>query len=276
MAKRNHRCTSRIGQVSLRLENRDWSKCVGVQPLVSDGGFVRNSHLFFTCRGVPDNWKPSDKYEFIQRVAVRKRIGEDNAAIMEHLVPDALIEREVLSTICDYGKAFAHPKRLYGEDYGSCNWRKEIAAILYYQMKYIRLCTLGGANANFIVSSDTEQIPKLFFPVPVQRIIVGENLLDRNTIIVGASPNCVYANPIAACPILPREGITKFCEENGFDLERIVFDPTKKYPMIEQQLDWYEIYKLYIENVGVESWYIERFNDFKNIADYYSIIRFAS
>lgn len=274
-AKRHHRCTSRTAQVSLRLAGRDWSKCVGIQPILTERGFIRNSHLFFTCRGVPDDWTVNDRYRFIQKVAVRKRMGDDNQVILDNLIPDERIGDEVLNHIWEYGKIYSHPKRIYGSDYGTVSWQREMAAILYYQMKYIRLCTFGGTNANFIITSDTEHVPKLFFHNPIQRIIVGQDKLDKHTVIVGASPNCVYANPLVACPIIQKEDFDDFCEENEFDVKSIAFDKKKKFPMIEQQLDWYELYKLYIENRGVKSWYIERFTDFNNIGDYYAIIRFA-
>lgn len=274
-ARQHHRCTSRTSKVNLALEEGGILNCVGIQPILSDNGFIRRSHLFFTCRTADKDWLRTTDYRFHQSVAVRRRVGIENSVIVENLVEDSAVRFEVLKRICDNAKHFSNPYVLWNGNRDDNAERERLASLVYFQLKYIHLCTLGGANGNFIVSTDDEVVPRLYFPRPVDRVCVPDTMLDPNVVIVGASPKCVYANPIVACPIIPREGLLDFCSDYELDVDSIRLDMTKKFPFIDRQLDWYELYKLYLDMVGVDKWYIEVFNDFGNVADYYSVIHFA-
>lgn len=270
MSPKNHRGTARVAHVSLRLRGIDWSNLVGIQPVISEGGFVQKSHLFFTCRTLPNGKNRNGIYGHSQVVAVRKRIADENSVFnkdnYDTLSFGNVIFRELLK------HASRHEIWLGRYERYSKEWYYRVCRQMFIRMRYMQANLLGAYMPNFIIGSDPV-VKKLFFDTVVNRYVVSESFLPKDCFIIGCSPQCVYANPLVACPIIPKEGLMDFCNEHSFDTDTIKFDPKKRFPMIDMQLDWYEIYKLYLEHVGVDKWHLEVFNDFDNISNYYTLVR---
>lgn len=249
--------------VTLEVDNEPVINLCGLQPLITDGGFVRDSHLIFTGRTTHEL---NLFFNHKQRVAYRKRVDTDNDIILQNAISIEQMRRRVIERMWYYGKHYS-----IGENLDTID-RKKLKRLIKFRMDYIKLTTLGKA-ANFIITSCPERM-KFFDNVTMNLVFVSERVLPKNVVIVGTHSQNVYANPLVVCPIIPREKFNAFCSKHGFDLERIKFDKSKPYPFIDMQVDWYELYQLFLNHVGTDKWYMEEFNDFNTIQDYYSIIHF--
>lgn len=267
MKRRLHRRTDLCPQVSLSVDNEPVINLCGIQPLLSEGGFVRDSHIIHTGRRLRDK-----AYEVSQEqvIAFRRRFDAQNECIMNNIISQREISDLIVRKMWDYGKHYKYDKSLEEMK------QKTLMYNLDLRGTYIRLTTIGH-KGNFIISSNTEVFGNLTcYPSTGKRkvVFVDESLLPKNCVIVGAHPLSVYANPLVACPIIPKEELEQFCLDNALDTDLIVFDKSKQYPFLNMMLDWYEIYDLYLRHVGTNKWYLEEFNDFNTIQDFYNIIHF--
>lgn len=256
MVKKYHRSTLLVPQVTLEIEKGGLINTCSIQPLISEGGFVRKSHVIFSSR-VPDLSMP-ERFNHRQSVAYKKRVEGENSIITENTVSYNRVQCDILKTMWENGKH-------YSLDTTVSRWRA-----LKFRLEYMRCCTLGS-RPSFLLTSD----PELGYgglPTPIKIFRVKEKFLPKNVLIMGIHNQSVYANPIVACPIIPKERLDEFCLDNGIDTSTITFNKHKKYPFIEMQLDWYEIYQHYLNHVGTDEWYLEVFKDWGAISDYYSII----
>lgn len=265
--RKHYRDTGFTSQISLELPERPAFSLCGVQPLISDRGRISDSLVFFTGRRPKraDWGLHPGRYCFMQYCEGKRRFGAENIEITREPLSDSAVEqvvlREVMNGASDYdcGESLTDvsPKELY-----------KVLMSHYYTL---RVTTYGAAPGSVVATSDSSVAERLRGRAALKVVLLDENLLDRRTVIVAAARMCSFANPIVACPFIERDELADFCRAHHFDTSSIVFDSGKKYPFLEAELDWYEIYGHYLRTVGSDSWHVETFS---RVPDYYHVLHF--
>lgn len=160
-----------------------------------------------------------------QQVVYRKRVDTENEKIMNNLLTTEQLRRKVIERMWYYGKHYS-----IGEDLRTID-RKRLKKLMRFRMDYIKLTTLGKA-AVFIMTSYPESMTALD-KYGIQIVPVSERVLPKSVVIIGSHSPSVYANPLVACPIIPKESFNDFCHRYRFDLSTICFDKSRPYPFID-------------------------------------------
>lgn len=263
MPRRNFRNTGFGSQVTLELEGRELLRCAGIQPLVTEGGVLEKSSIFFTGRRPKRaDWAMcGNAYPFEQYYELSRRDALHNAEILESCIDDAQVEGEVFRRMWKEGGHYDHKG-------GSAKGVLEALRQHYYN---IRLSTFGASIGKTVYTDSPAVADSLRGVVAFKVVLIDGGLLPKNTVLVSGARKCVYGNPLVACPVIPAEDLRAFCIDNNLDLSQIAYDSGKKYPLIEMALDWYEVYSLYLNHHGVDSWYLESFS---RMDDYYHFLHF--
>lgn len=203
----------------------------------------------------------------MQYCDAKRRFGAQNLEITREPLSDSVVEQAVLGEI--EKNSYEYP---YEESLSSISG-KALYKIIMPHYHTLRVTTYGAAPGSVIATSDPSVVERLKGRVALKTVLLDETLLDRRTVVVAAVRRCSFANPVVACPLIDREALAYFCRRAHFDTSTIMFDSRKKYPFLEAELDWYEIYGHFLRSEGVESWHIESFD---RVRDYYHILRFRA
>lgn len=246
-----------IANISLKLPKMHILNSFGMQPIFVNKGKIDESFVGFVYRqGTQHN-------QIGQMKQLHKwRLGEENNEILENAFHIKDADRNVI-------KLFLNERTFTFKQNGNLdslmlpqNFSK-LQEILLLHMKRIKYYTMMW-KGNFLITSRQDlYYSKPFLIKDVKDYtpyLVSEDLLPRNVIILGHS-NHSFFTPYVACPLFDKVIFDDLCSMNGIDVKQFEINPSKRYPLIEKQLNFYSLYQSYLDNVDVPYWYIETFRN---------------
>jgi hypothetical protein len=243
-----------IGCLQLNAPEGSLLNCFGIQPIFHKDGFIEKSSLYSVYH------RHNKKNPIgLTRCQMKIRKNENNNCILKNAFHYRVSDYEVVQTLLKNSDHYEMDQPLSE----LIQNKKLLKEKILYQATYIKART-NYAKANFFISSNKELLDTLTFKftelIGLKKYLVSESLLPKNLLILGLRENTNYANSIIACPILDKKDFDEVCRLNGVDIYNMRPNYSKKYPLLERELDRYEIYQEYINHKLPEYWYIETFN----------------
>ena len=243
-----------IGCLQLNAPEGSLLNCFGIQPIFHRDGFIEKSSLYSIYHR-HNKKNPTG----VTKCQNKIRRGDENKDILKNCFHYSVSDYEVIQTLLRYSDHFELEDPL---DYLLKN-KKVLKEKVLYQATYIKART-NFAKANFFISSNKELLDNLTYKFTelhhLKKYLVSEKLLPKNLLILGLRENTNYANSIIAAPILDKNDFDRICKLNGIDIYSMRPDYSKKYPLLERELERYTIYQEYINYKLPEYWHIETFN----------------
>lgn len=242
-----------IGCLQLDAPEGSLLNCFGIQPIFHRDGFIEKSSLCSVY-----HWHNKKNPIGITKCQTKIRKGKDNEKILKNCFHYRVSDYEVIQTLLRNSDHFELEDPLSF----LLNNKKILKEKILYQATYIKART-NFAKANFFISSNKDLLDALSFKFTelhhLKKYLVSEKLLPKNLLILGLREKTNFANSIIASPIIDKNDFDKVCKLNGIDIDSMQPDYTKKYPLLERELDRYAIYQEYINHKLPEYWYIETF-----------------
>ena len=243
-----------MGALQLNAPDGSLLNCLGIQPIFIKDDFIERSSLCSIYHR-HNKKNPTGVTKFQAKV----RRGDENNTILKNCFPIQDADYEVVQKILRHSDHFELEEPL---DFLISN-KKILKEKVLYQATYIKART-NFAKANFFISSNKELLDNLSFKFTelnnLKKYLVGENIIPKNQLIVGLRETSCFANPIIAAPIIDKNDFDRICELNDIDFDNMRPDYSRKYPLLERELDRYEIIQQYIDKRVPKYWYIETFN----------------
>lgn len=245
-----------MGSLQLNAPEGSLLNCLGIQPIFIKDDFIERSSLCSVYHR-HNKKNPTGLTKFQAKV----RRGDENKVILKNCFPYEDADYEVIQKLLRYSDHF--------ETEESLNYlmlpenKKLLKDKVLYQATYIKART-NFTKANFFISSNADLLKNLSFKFTelgkLKKYLIGENLLPKNQLIIGLRESSCFANPIIASPIIDRNDFDRICSLNDIDFDNMRPDFSKKYPLLERELDRYEIIQQYIDACPPKYWHIEIFN----------------
>ena len=267
MAQKSYGDNTLMGALQLNAPEGSLLNCLGIQPIFIKDDFIERSSLTSVY-----HWHNKKNPIGITKYQAKVRRGEENKPILKNAFHISVADYEVVQTILSNSDHF-ETEETYEE---LMNNKKLLKEKILYQATYIKART-NYAKANFFISSNAELLKNLSFKFTelnnLKKYLVTENIIPKNQLIIGLRENSCFANPIIACPIIDKTDFDEVCHKNGLDYDNMRPDYSKKYPLLERELDRYEILQQYMDVRQPKYWYIETFksNQRKTRAPYITI-----
>lgn len=194
------------------------------------------------------------------KIRIHTRVSENNYDIFPKTFHYNFSDQKVVNTLLEYSDHF---KVKYTNE-------KDLKEKILYQAEFIKYRTTLS-KANFFISSNEEILSSLNYKFTelnkYERFLVDDNILSKDILIIGSRELNTFSNPICACPLIELNAWNNFV---GNKLNGRI-DMSKNLPIIEKELDRYELLQLFLDVNDIETWYIHKFLDSRIKAPYISI-----
>lgn len=250
--------TGRTPNITLKLSKMHILNCFGMQPMFVKNGKIDESFVGFVYR-VGSKLNVTGKQQQLHKW----RLGEENNEILRNAFHINDADRNVVKTLLQ-DRTFTFKQNGNLDDLMTPEKFPLLKDILLMHMKRIKYYTMMWTG-NFIITSRKD----LYYSNPFALkdvkeytpYLVSEDLLPRNVLILGHSNNNSFMTPYVACPLFDKEIFDDLCSMNNIDVRQFEINPSKRYPLIEKQLNLYSLYQSYLDNIEVPYWYIETFRN---------------
>lgn len=245
--------------------------CLGIQPIFHDNYKIDESYLGFVYRNASHKNRGGT-----MRYAIKSRIGDENDIIIKNKFHISEATSKIIRFIGNNCFTLKHNGSL-DELMKNDDLLKET---LWYYLKRIELYISVG-QGNFLITSRKDLYNKKLFSAQeianFQIHLVDEKLLPRDTILIGHKNCNVFCNPYAICPLIDKKHFDEICKLNKINLRDFdVIDKKSRYPLMDRRLNLFSLYQSYLDNVKVQEWYIEQFNNPTETKQksYYTLVKF--
>lgn len=244
-----------IGSLQLNAPEGSLLNCLGIQPIFYKDDLIERSSLTSIYhRHNKQNPTGVTKYQ------VKIRTAKENKHIFKKSFSFKDADKNVIQVLLENSDHFGLDEPLSS----LLENKKLLKEKVLFQVTYIKART-NFSKANFFISSNKELLDKLSFKFTeikgLKKYLVPETILDSKLLIIGLRESACFANPIIAAPLIDGNEFDKICKLNDIDFYGMRPDYSKKYPLLERELDKYAIIQEYINHKVPEYWYIETFNN---------------
>ena len=224
--------------ISLKLSKLHILNSFGMQPIFVNKGKIDESFIGFVYRqGTQHN-------QIGEMKQLHKwRLGAENDEILKNSFHINDADKNVINLLLNERTFTFKQNGNLDELMKPENFHllKDILLLHMKRIKYYTMMCMG----NFLITSRQDlYYSKPFLSKDVKDYtpyLVSESLLPRNVIILGHS-NHSFRTPYVACPLFDKVIFDDLCSMNGIDVRQFEINPSKRYPLIEKQLNFYSLY----------------------------------